>query len=240
MAFLLNRLACALLVSGFLSPLITADYSWAASRAKVSTHKKTVQSNSQKKASAKGKNSARLAKKPSPRKIVANKGANERALWLDRLQKGEIYTGKASWYGKDFHNKPTASGLTYDMHTFTAAHKTLPIGTIVKVTDQASGKSVMVCVTDRGPYTHGRIIDLSYAAAKQLGLNKKGVGNVALEVVSDAQGVPLKKDKAFFIKYSGGGGNRTVGPFHIFADAAAMQEALRLAHPEAEVFLDNK
>ena len=107
-----------------------------------------------------------------------------------------MLTGKASWYGRDFHGGSTASGVDYDMYTFTAAHRTLPIGTVVKVTDQDNGKSVMVCVTDRGPYVRGRIIDLSYAAAKQLDLSKRGVGKVDLEVISDESGTPLKADQA--------------------------------------------
>lgn len=96
----------------------------------------------------------------------------------------------------------------------------------------------MVCVTDRGPFIKGRIIDVSYAAAKQIGLNKRGVGKVELEVVSDEHGAPLKKDQAFFVKYASGAGKNKVGPFHAFADAAAMHEALAQAHPEAEVIME--
>lgn len=161
----------------------------------------------------------------------------ERDLWMERAKNSETLTGKASWYGKDFHNKATASGLPYDMHTFTAAHRTLPLGTIVKVTDQNNGKSVMVCVTDRGPYVKDRIIDLSYAAASQLGLEDRGVGNVKLEVVGEANTAPLKKGQAYFVEYASGAGKSKAGPFHAFVDAAAMQEALRQAHPEARVIL---
>ncbi len=147
--------------------------------------------------------------------------------------------GKASWYGKDFHGGKTASGLRYDMYTFTAAHRTLPLGTIVKVTTLDEGKSVMVCVTDRGPYVRGRIIDLSYAAATQLGLRKKGVGDVNLEIICDKNGKPLKKKQAFFVQYKAQKGNEKAGPFKEFADACAMQEALRQAHPDATVILDS-
>lgn len=188
------------------------------------------------------KNTAKTVKKSASSKKTAEaatKNANtERDVWLKRAQTSEALSGKASWYGKDFHNKATASGLAYDMHTFTAAHRTLPIGTIVKVTDQHNGKSVMVCVTDRGPFIKGRIIDLSYAAAKQLGLQKRGVGKVELEVVSDENGAPIKKDQAFFVKYASGSDKSKVGPFHAFADAAAMHEALSQAHPEAEVIVE--
>ncbi|MBQ7456945.1 MAG: septal ring lytic transglycosylase RlpA family protein [Desulfovibrio sp.] len=151
--------------------------------------------------------------------------------WVEEL------AGKASWYGHDFHGGPTASGLRYDMYTFTAAHRTLPIGTIVKVTAQEDGKSVMVCVTDRGPYVAGRIIDLSYAAATQLGLRKKGVGDVNLEIVCDADGKPLKKQHAFYVQYTAAKGAAKAGPYKAFSDACTMQEALRQAHPDATVIL---
>ncbi|MDE5879139.1 MAG: septal ring lytic transglycosylase RlpA family protein [Desulfovibrio sp.] len=188
---------------------------------------------------ARHKRSAKSVKKNERHKSVAKKGADDRDLWLQRAQQGDLLSGKASWYGPDFHNKATASGLSYDMYTFTAAHRTLPMGTVVKVTDQDNGKSVMVCVTDRGPFVRGRIIDLSYAAAQQINLGTRGVGRVDLEVVSDETGTPLKADQAYFIRYGAHGGASKVGPFRAFADAAAMHEALRQAHPEAEVVLDS-
>ncbi len=162
----------------------------------------------------------------------------DRAIWQKRAKESEILTGKASWYGKDFHNKATASGVSYDMYTFTAAHRTLPMGTVVKVTEQNNGKSVMVCVTDRGPFVRGRIIDVSYAAAQKLGIKDKGIGKVKLEVVSDETGAPLNADQAYFIRYASDNGKNKVGPFKAFADAVAMHEALRQAHPEAEVILE--
>lgn len=193
--------------------------------------------------SSKDKNSrkkhARNAKSKKQRKASDSRQADNRELWLKRAQGSELLTGKASWYGRDFHGGTTASGVNYDMYTFTAAHRTLPMGTVVKVTDQDNGKSVMVCVTDRGPYVRGRIIDLSYAAAQQLDLSKRGVGKVDLEVVSDESGTPLRADQAYYVRYSAGTGHEKVGPFRAFADAAAMHEALRQAHPEAEVVLDS-
>ena len=157
--------------------------------------------------------------------------------WIEHAKEGQL-AGKASWYGTGFHGGPTASGLRYDMYSFTAAHRTLPIGTVVKVTRQDSGKSVMVCVTDRGPFVQGRIIDLSYAAADQIGLRKKGVGDVNLEVVCNPDGRPLKEKQAFFVQYTAAKGKEKAGPYKDFADACAMQEALRQAHPEATVILD--
>lgn len=219
-----------------------------AGSSKGSVHKTAVKKSTAKKTAASAKKAASSTKKTASKKgkaahkAVAKKSGSDssadRDVWLKRAQSSEALTGKASWYGKDFHNKATASGLSYDMHTFTAAHRTLPIGTIVKVTDQNNGKSALVCVTDRGPFIKGRIIDVSYAAAKQLGLHKRGVGKVELEVVSDEHGETLKKDQAFFVKYDSAAGNNKVGPFHAFADAAAMHEALSQAHPEAEVIVD--
>jgi rare lipoprotein A len=87
-------------------------------------------------------------------------------------------TGMASWYGKDFHGKPTATGRPYNMYEMTAAHTTLPTGTQVRVTNLANGRSVIVVVADRGPFSKKRIIDLSYAAAKHLGFVKQGTARV--------------------------------------------------------------
>ena len=177
--------------------------------------------------------------KKTVKKAASSAEDNEREIWRKRAMGGSASSvGMASWYGKDFHKKPTASGVDYDMYTFTAAHRTLPIGTVVKVTDASNGKSVMVCVTDRGPYVNGRIIDLSYAAAERLDLMDRGVGKVKLEVVSDEKGVPLNSAQAYYVRYAAGNGDKTVGPFAGFEDAASMREALEKAHPEAEVILD--
>ena len=168
----------------------------------------------------------------------SRESTDSRDIWLKRAQESEIMTGKASWYGRDFHGGPTASGDNYDMYTFTAAHRTLPMGTVVRVTDQDNGKSVMVCVTDRGPFVRGRVIDLSFAAAQQIDIENRGVSRVELEVVSDESGTPLKPDEAFFVRYNAAQSDEKVGPFRAFADAAAMHEALRQVHPEAQVVID--
>ncbi len=109
--------------------------------------------------------------------------------------------GMASWYGPDFHGKRTSSGETYDMHAMTAAHKTLPIPTRVRVTNLANGKSVIVKVNDRGPFARGRIIDLSYAAAKKLDMIGPGTAEVKIEVIGrngqrqKVRAVPLKTEE---------------------------------------------
>jgi len=83
--------------------------------------------------------------------------------------------GLASWYGRDFHGKPTASGEIFDMYEFTAAHPTLPFGTVVRVKNLRNDRTVVVRINDRGPFRSGRIIDLSYAAAVRLDMIGDGV-----------------------------------------------------------------
>ena len=91
--------------------------------------------------------------------------------------------GIASWYGRKFHGQKTSIGETYDMYGMTAAHPTLPIPSYARVTSVASGKSVVVRVNDRGPFLHGRIIDLSYAAAHRIGIAQNGSGEVDVQAI---------------------------------------------------------
>jgi rare lipoprotein A len=91
--------------------------------------------------------------------------------------------GVASWYGKKFHGNRTSSGEPYDMYAMTAAHRTLPLPTFVRVTNLQNGKSVVVRVNDRGPFLHNRVIDLSYAAAAKLGIAASGTGLVEVEAL---------------------------------------------------------
>ncbi|NQV21182.1 MAG: septal ring lytic transglycosylase RlpA family protein [Rhodospirillales bacterium] len=96
--------------------------------------------------------------------------------------------GIASWYGPNFQGRPTANGETFDMNTFSAAHKTLPLPSRVKVTNLDNGRSIVVRVNDRGPFVHGRIIDLSRRAAQELGFLKNGTARVRVAVVRDPVG----------------------------------------------------
>ena len=91
--------------------------------------------------------------------------------------------GVASWYGRKFHGQKTAIGETYDMYAMTAAHPTLPLPSYAKVTNVATGKSVVVRVNDRGPFMYGRVIDLSYAAAHRIGIAQNGSGEVDVEAI---------------------------------------------------------
>ena len=93
-----------------------------------------------------------------------------------------VTEGKASYYADRFHGRLTANGERFNMHDLTAAHKSLPFGSMVRVTNLSNGKKVLVRINDRGPYIKGRIIDLSLEAAKEIDLLKKGVTNVRIEV----------------------------------------------------------
>lgn len=90
-------------------------------------------------------------------------------------------TGMASWYGRQFHGRKTASGDTFDMYAMTAAHRSLPLNCYIRVTNKDNGKSVVVKVNDRGPFHGNRVLDLSYAAANKLGIAGSGTGNVTIE-----------------------------------------------------------
>ncbi len=96
---------------------------------------------------------------------------------------GDTFSGRASWYGPDFHGKSTSNGEAYDMYAMTAAHKTLPMNTVVRVTNTENNAQTVVRINDRGPFVETRIIDLSYAAAEKIGVSKKGTAPVTLEVL---------------------------------------------------------
>ena len=101
---------------------------------------------------------------------------------LSQSQPKPYQIGKASWYGKQFHGRTTASGEDFDMFELTAAHRQLPLGSYVKVTNLRTGKWVIVRVNDRGPFVKGRIMDLSYGASRMLGF-RAGVEKVRLDLV---------------------------------------------------------
>lgn len=99
------------------------------------------------------------------------------------IELGDTMSGIASWYGPNFHGKYTSNGEVYDMNDFTAAHKTWPMDTLVKVTNLDNDKTQVVRINDRGPFKDGRIIDCSYAAGKNLGLDKSGLAKVKIEAI---------------------------------------------------------
>ena len=101
---------------------------------------------------------------------------------------GFVQSGKASWYGKKFHGRPTASGELFDMYKKSAAHKTLPLGTYVEVVNISNKKQIVLRINDRGPFVKGRVIDLSYAAAKEIDLVGPGVIDVRIEALGKQVG----------------------------------------------------
>jgi rare lipoprotein A len=141
-----------------------------------------------------------------------------------RIKRVEV--GWASWYGKDFHGRRTASGAVYDMYQLTAAHQTLPLGTAVMVTHLNSGKSVMVTVNDRGPFVKGRIIDLSYAAAQALGMVEEGVARVRVEVF-DKKAAPISPPEGSF--------TIQVGAFVDRSNAARLMAELQKAYTDVTI-----
>jgi rare lipoprotein A len=116
---------------------------------------------------------------PPPRAVQAKPAAKP----MEEVEQGWSERGIASWYGEPYHGRRTASGEVYDMHAMTAAHKTLPFGSMVRVERRDTGGHVKVRINDRGPFIEGRIIDLSFAAAKKIGLDVDGVAPVRIKVV---------------------------------------------------------
>ncbi len=103
---------------------------------------------------------------------------------------GHTQKGVASYYHNSLHGRKTASGQIYNKNKLSAAHKTLPLGTKVRVTDVKTGKEIVVRINDRGPFVRGRVIDLSRSAAKELGILQRGVAKVEVEVIS----IPSRRD----------------------------------------------
>src|ERR1700690_3815403 len=128
---------------------------------------------------ASGPSSLEAAKVTHP--LVATTGGHKTRK--TNSPKSKAYqVGTASWYGEQFQGKQTASGEPFDMRDFTAAHPRLPLGTFVKVTNLNNGKAVMVRINDRGPVVDGRIIDVSYNAARALGFKERGLQTVRLDL----------------------------------------------------------
>ena len=143
---------------------------------------------------------------------------------MTRAPVGFTQTGEASWYGQDFHGRPTASGEPYDMGAHTAAHRTLPFHTMVRVTHLATGATTVVRINDRGPFAHNRIIDLSLAAARDLGLDRTGTGKVRIEVIG---GSASEAEAGVFLLQ--------VGSFENRANAESLRDRLGAAGYRAEL-----
>ncbi len=139
----------------------------------------------------------------------------------------DVERGVASWYGKDFHGKPTASGVIYDMHGMTAAHRELPLGTVVDVENLENGRKVRVEVNDRGPFVNGRILDLSYGAAKKLGMADAGLAKVEIRIVRVGEG---RSGPIRTARYT-----VQVGAFRDKANAVEVKRRIEHDHPDVEL-----
>jgi rare lipoprotein A len=134
--------------------------------------------------------------------------------------------GIASWYGPDFHGKKTSNGEQYDMYASTAAHRILPFGTKVQITNLENGKKTVVVINDRGPFAKDRILDLSYCGAKEIGLIGPGTARVELEVVGVTEGTQLDWKGVFTVQ---------LGAFKERTNALRLKEKISLINPSAHI-----
>ncbi len=135
--------------------------------------------------------------------IVASAGCAAKTSPRSTAPGGRPQTGVASWYGPKFHGRTTANGERYNMMDLTAAHKTLPFGTFVHVTNRSNNRTIVVRINDRGPFVRGRIIDLSYAAAKVIGASSTGVVEVEVRVMDRARGEAIHEAQLRLISETG-------------------------------------
>lgn len=138
--------------------------------------------------------------------------------------------GKASYYSKNLHGRRTSDGSRYHKDSLTCAHRTLPFGTLLKVTNKQNGKEVVVKVTDRGPYGHGRVVDLSTAAAKELGMLASGIAQVKIEPIghvddnnSEVENTQYALPEAKYL-------DPTSGKFYTMSEWNAHSEKIRREH----------
>ncbi len=166
-----------------------------------------------------GPSKVTLPKRKGPQKPYTIQG---RTYYPLSSAEGYVEEGLASWYGAKFHGRPTASGEPYNMYAFTAAHKILPLGTYVLVTNLENGRRVVVRINDRGPFVPGRIIDLSYAAARALGMVEKGVVRVRIVALAEKGRRPDFRHGEFYLQ---------VGSFTRYANAVKLREKLAQRFP---------
>jgi rare lipoprotein A len=123
---------------------------------------------------------------PPPEKQEVKREKSVPEPKIEKRESKEVQYGVASWYGGEFHGRPTSSGEVYDMYQLSCAHNTLPLGTVVMVTNLENGRSLELKVNDRGPFVKERILDVSYSAAQMLGMWEKGTALVKVEVIIPA------------------------------------------------------
>ena len=174
----------------------------------------------------------RPAGHPKPYKVFGK--------WYQPLpdSKGFRQRGIASWYGKDFHGKKTSNGEIYDMYAMTAAHKTLPLGTYVRVQNLENNRKLEVRINDRGPFVRGRIIDLSYTAAKKLGLVGPGTAEVEIEALGTPAVADGGKGRSFVQRdYYSGNFTFQVGAFTNRENAEKLKRKLDAQYKNAHIIL---
>lgn len=139
--------------------------------------------------------------------------------------RGDSQEGMASWYGKEFDGRPTASGERFDMNALTAAHRTLPLGTTVRVTNLENGRETVLKVNDRGPFVKGRVLDCSYGAAKELGFAGAGLARVRIDVIEKAKERPRHAPPPGEVLVGGSDAGRPIldGTFTVQVGAFAVQ-----------------
>ncbi|MCK5097970.1 MAG: septal ring lytic transglycosylase RlpA family protein [Desulfobacteraceae bacterium] len=147
--------------------------------------------------------------------------------------------GIASWYGKKFHGRKTASGEVYDMHAMTAAHKTLPLQTWVRVHNLKNNKEIVVRINDRGPFVKGRIIDLSFTGAKKIGIADTGTAPVKVVVLGALKNPKAKKKEYVPVNCYNGNFSVQVGAFQVKANAIQLKNELSIAYNDVHIVKHN-
>lgn len=171
----------------------------------------------------------RVTSQDAVAQYVSYAAANMRPYTIRGIRYKPLDTGKgfsdkghASWYGQKFHGHQTANGEIYDMYQMSAAHKTLPLPSFVRVSNLKNGKQVVVRVNDRGPFHSGRVIDLSYAAALKLDMLKTGVAEVKIDVIHVDQQGQITVGRSPIIK------NDTNSKQRVFIQVAALQNKIQI------------
>lgn len=150
---------------------------------------------------------------------------NGKTYYPNMVEVGNTFSGIASWYGPKFHGKKTSNGETYNMYDMTAAHKTLPMNTVLKVTNLKNKKEAIVRINDRGPFVKTRIIDLSYAVAKRLDVVKNGTAPVMLEVLGfDGKITTLTQNNSYEQTHQKTDYLLQIGAFHNSAGAQSFRQ----------------
>lgn len=178
------------------------------------------------------------SKAPPPTQPGQPKPYRVEGKWYQPLahSKGFSQRGIASWYGKKFHGRKTSNGEIYDMYGRSAAHKTLPMGTVVRVKNLDNGRTLNVRINDRGPFVRGRIIDLSYGAAKQIGMVQSGTAQVEIVALGAEAGITSEGKQTYRpLDYYSGNFTFQVGAFKERKNAETLRAKLDRIYKNAHI-----